>query len=382
MLMPNRTLGFLLAASLVAACGGGGPPDGGEPPPAPVDVAVVLSETVTEWDEFSGRLQAVESVEVRPRISGYVDEVHFDEGAIVEKGDLLFTIDDREYAAAVASARADVERAETRVDLARTDLARAEKLAAARAVSQEELEQRRGEIRQAEADLRASRAVLAQTELNLEFTRITSPISGRVGEALADPGNLVVPAESLLTTVVSIDPIHVVFEGDEGIYLKYQAQARSGERPSSRDVANPVRVGLAGDSDYPFEGKMDFVDNRVDPSTGTIQGRALLPNEDGFLIPGLFARVRLIGSAEHEELLIHEAAILTDQTRKYVYVVNDENRAVRRDITLGREVEGLRIVESGLEADEQIVVNGVRKIFFSGAKVIPNVVPMRPSEEG
>ena len=365
---------------VTAACQSGDAGDG-MPPPASVAVAEVIVKPIVEWDEFTGRIQAVNSVDLQPRITGYLEAVHFTEGAIVAEGDLLFTIDDREYRAAVASQRADVERAKTRVDLARQDLERSEKLVAARAVSVEELEQRRGELRQAEADLRSARAALDAAELNLEFTRVTAPIAGRVGEAMIRPGNLVTPAASTLTTLVSIDPIHVVFEGDERIYLKYQAQARAGERPSSRDVRNPVRIGLASDADFPFSGEMDFVDNQIDPATGTIQGRALISNPDGYLIPGLFARVRLLGSGEYDALLIHEAAVLTDQDRKFVYVVGADNAAVRRDIVLGREIEGLRVVESGLEPGERIVVNGVRKIFFSGAPVAPSVVPMTDPQQ-
>ncbi len=360
-----------LAALLTACGGGGGGPPGGQLPPAGVGVAEVVIREIVEWDDFTGRIQAVNTVQVQPRITGYIDAVHFAEGAIVAEGDLLFAIDDREYRAAVASRRADVVRAETRVELAKQDVARAEKLSEARAVSVEELERSRGEVKQAEADLRAANAALDQAALNLEFTRITAPIAGRVGEALIKPGNLVSPQGSILTTVVSIDPIHVVFEGDENIYLKYQAKAMAGERPSSRDVRNPVQVGLATGSDFPFHGEMDFVDNQIDPETGTIQGRALIPNPDGFLIPGLFARVRLLGGIPHEAVLIHEAAVMTDQDRKYVYVVTADNQAVRRDVSLGREVEGLRVVDAGLSAGERIVVNGVRKVFFSGAPVAP-----------
>jgi multidrug efflux system membrane fusion protein len=373
----TRQFGLGLVVLGLAACGGGeGGPPGGELPPAGVGVAEVVVKEIVEWDDFTGRIQAVNTVQVQPRITGYINEVHFAEGAIVDAGDLLFTIDDREYRAAVASRRADVVRAETRVELARQDSARSEKLAEARAVSVEELERSRGEVKQANADVRAAQAALDQAELNLEFTRITAPISGRVGEALIKPGNLVSPQGSILTTVVSIDPIHVVFEGDENIYLKYQAKAIAGERPSSRDVRNPVQVGLATGSDFPFHGEMDFVDNQIDPETGTIQGRALISNPDGFLIPGLFARVRLLGSGAHEAVLIHEAAVLTDQDRKYVYVVNGDNQAIRRDVTLGREAEGLRVVDEGLEPGERIVVNGVRKVFFSGAPLAPSAVDM------
>ena len=375
---PGNPQRLALLSTLVlalAACGGGGPPGGG-PPPAGVSVASVVQRPVIEWDEFTGRIEAVEAVNLQPRVTGYIEAIHFDEGAIVEEGDLLITIDDREFKATAAVQRADVARAETRLDVAQSDAERAAKLRDARAISVEEFEQRQGELRQAEADLRAARASLQRARLDLAFTRITAPISGRVGEALIERGNLVVPGESVLTTLVSIDPIHVVFEGDERIYLKYQAQAAAGERPSSRDVPNPVHVGLAADADYPFRGHMDFVDNQVDPATGTIRGRALIDNPDGYLIPGLFARVRLLGSGEYEALLIHDMAILTDQDRRYVYVVTDDNRAVRRDVTLGREVDGLRVVTSGLAAGEQVVVNGVRKIFFSGAPVQATTVPM------
>ena len=364
------------ALLILSGCGGGGGPEGGQFPPAGVGVAEVIVKPVVDWDDFTGRIQAVNTVQLQPRITGYLDAVHFEEGAVVNKGDLLFTIDDREYRAAAASQRADVARAETRVELAGQDLARSEKLADARAVSVEELEQRRGELKQAEADLRAARAALDAAQLNLDFTRITAPIGGRVGEALVKPGNLVTPTGSVLTTLVSIDPIHVVFEGDENIYLKYQAKAAAGERPSSREVPNPVQVGLASDQGFPYQGEMDFVDNQIDPATGTIQGRALIANPDGFLIPGLFARVRLLGSGEYEAILIHEAAVMTDQDRKFVYVVDEDNAAVRRDVVLGREVDGLRVVNSGLSAGDRIVVNGVRKVFFSGAPVAPQLAEM------
>lgn len=368
---------FPWLAVTAAGCGGGDGAAPGGPPPAGVGVAEVLVDSVVEWDDFSGRIQAVNTVELKPRIAGYLDDVHFEEGSLVAAGDLLFTIDDREYRAAVDSQRAAVARAETRLELASQDLERAQSLAEARAVSTEELERRDGELRQAEADILAARAALTASELNLEFTRIRAPIDGRIGEAMIKPGNLVSPGETVLTTLVSIDPVHVVFEGDENIYLKYQAQADAGERPSSRNAPNPVQVGLASGTDFPFRGYMDFVDNRIDPATGTIQGRALIDNPDGFLIPGLFARVRLLGSGEYEAILIHEAAVLTDQDRKFVYVVTPDNAAVRRDITLGREIDGLRAVRSGLEPGERVVVNGVRKIFFSGAPVSPADVDMR-----
>lgn len=372
-ILPSVSLITLICS--LSACGSGDS-GGGQPPPAPVNVAEVVSRNISDRDEFTGRIQALNTVSLQPRVSGYLHEVHFTEGALVKAGELLVTIDDREFQAAVALREADLSRATARSELARQDLARAEKLMAAKAVSSEEMEQRRGELKQADADVQSARAALRTAELNLSFTRITAPIDGRIGEALIRPGNLVTPSQSVLTTLVSIDPIHVVFEGDERIYLKYQAQARDGERPSSREARNPVHVGLASDLDFPFRGEMDFVDNQIDPATGTIQGRALIRNPDGFLIPGLFARVRLLGSGEYAALLIHDMAIMTDQDRKYVFVVNEQNQAMRRDVSLGREIDGLRVVTEGLVAGDRVVVNGVRKIFFPGAPVLPTEVPM------
>lgn len=349
-------------------------------PPAEVNVAQVVDREITEWDGFDGRIAAIESVEIRPRVSGYLMGMHFREGGEVEKGALLFTVDDREYRAALASAKANAARAATRVDVARDNLRRSEKLLEIRAVSQEELEAQRGELRQASADLQAARAGQEQAALELEFTRIRSPIAGVAGAAAVRPGNLVTAASTLLTTVVSMDPIYVEFEGDERMYLKYQEMARAGERGSSRDTRNPVRVGLADEKGFPHEGAMVFVDNALDPGTGTIRARAILDNKDRVFTPGLFARVQLLGSGKHPALLINERAILTDQDRKYVYVVGTDGKAMRRDITLGAQVEGLRVVREGLAATDRIVVNGVRKIFFPGAPVKTTLVPMDQPE--
>jgi membrane fusion protein, multidrug efflux system len=378
----QRTLAMPLAvliALTLAACG----KDGGEQhqmPPPQVNVAKVVQKSVTEWDDFSGRIEAVDSVEIRPRVAGYLEAVHFVEGSEVKKGDLLFTIDDREYRAAVDSAQANVARAQTRVEVAQLEAARAEKLLAVRAMSKEVFETRQGEVRQAEADRKAMQAALVQQKLNLEFSRIVSPIDGRVGEALIRPGNLVTPGTTLLTTVVSLDPIYVTFEGDERIYLKYQEMSRDGERQSSRDARNPVRVGLATDEGYPHMGEMVFVDNRMDPATGTIHAKALLSNEERLFTPGLFARVQLLGSGQHEAMLIHERAVMTDQDRKFVYVIGPNNAATRKDVKLGPQIDGLRVVTEGLAPEDLVVVNGVRKIFFPGMPVQPFTVPMDQPE--
>jgi multidrug efflux system membrane fusion protein len=378
-----RLAALAAAGALLAACGGGGAPP--QMPPSEVNVATVVAKRVAQWDEFTGRIEAVESVEIRPRVAGYLAGVHFEDGAIVKRGDLLFTIDDREYRAAADSAQAAVASAATRVEVARTEFARSEKLSAARAASTEELEQRRGELRRAEADLKAAEAQARQAALNLGFTRVTSPIDGRASLARLRVGSLVGAGEPVLTTVVSLDPVYVTFRGDERAYLRYQGMSRDGTRPSSRDAQNPVRVALADEAGFPHEGRMVFVDNAVDPATGTILARAELPNPKGVFTPGLFARVQLLGSGERDALLVHPQAVLTDQDRRYVYVAGQVTApqggpaytgAVRKDVVLGPSIDGLVVVEQGLEPGDKVVVNGMRKIFFPGAPIAPVEVPM------
>ncbi|MBE5314089.1 MAG: efflux RND transporter periplasmic adaptor subunit [Xanthomonadales bacterium] len=383
-----RLLPVALAVAVLTACSGGGGA-AMQMPPTEVNVATVVSKPVTQWDEFTGRIEAVEHIEIRPRVAGYLTGIHFKEGGAVKAGDLLFTIDDREYRAAVASARADLARAEARRALAETEFKRSQALVEARAVSAGELESRQNEARQADADVLAARARVEQAELSLGFTRITSPIDGRVSVARLRVGNLVSPGEPVLTTVVSLDPVYVSFQGDERAYLRYQALARRGERESSRDAANPVRVGLADEQGFPYEGRMVFVDNAVDPATGTIFARAELANPDGVFTPGLFARVQLLGERLDSALLVHPQAVLTDQDRRYVYVADQVTLppemggtgephlgAVRKDVVLGPIIDGLVVVEQGLDADDRVIVNGMRKIFFPGAPVQPIDVPM------
>ena len=258
------------------------------PPPPQVNVAQVLERRVKDWDEFTGRFQAVESVEIRPRVSGYIDEVAFKEGSQIKRGDLLFIIDPRPYKAEADHAAADVKRYKTALELAQIELARVQKLKDSGAVSQEELDERKSTLAQAEANVSASAATLESATLNQEFTRVTSPIAGRVGRAEVTRGNLVTGGTNggtLLTSVQSIDPIYVYFEGDEQAYLRYNQMARAGERPSSRDTPNPVRIGLANEDGFPHSGVMDFVDNQLNSQTGTIRARAVLENKDGLFTP-------------------------------------------------------------------------------------------------
>ncbi len=358
---------------LLAGCGGNAEQ---QMPPPDVSVAAVVQKSITQWDEYSGHIEAIDAAEIRPRVAGHLSKVHYDEGGLVEKGQLLFTIDSREYRAAADAARADAARADARLTVAKEELGRGEKLIGARAISQGELDTRRMEFQQAEADLLAAHAHVTEAELNLGFTYIKAPFAGRAGAALVKPGNLVAPNETLLTTLVSVDPVYVTFTGDERAYLRYQDLARAGNRESSRDVRNPVLVGLANEDGFPHKGEMDFVDNALDPQSGTIRARAVLPNPEGRFTPGLFARVRLLGESQTSALLIHEQAVLTDQDRRYVYIAGKENSAERRDVKLGPQVEGLVVVESGLKPGDKVIVNGMRKIFFPGQPVKPRVVPM------
>jgi multidrug efflux system membrane fusion protein len=371
------TLIAMLASAAAAGCRGEAA-TGSMPPPPEVSVATVLVKNVRPWDEFTGHIEAVETVELRPRVSGYIERVNYEEGGEVKKGDVLFVIDQRTYRAELARVEAELARATTQAGLARSEVVRAKKLADARAISTEELDQRNSALAQAEANIRAAQSAVDVALLDLEFTEVRAPISGRAGRALVTPGNLVStqPNATLLTTIVSLDPVYVYFEGDERSYLRYNAMSRNGERVSSRDARNPVRVGLAGDTGYPYEGEMDFMDNQVNRDTGTIRARAVLPNPDRVFTPGLFARVQLAGSDTFLATLIDDKAVLTDQDRKYVYVVGENASAERRDVRLGRMIDGLRVVEAGLEPGDRVIVHGVQKVFMPGMPVDAEVIAM------
>jgi RND family efflux transporter MFP subunit len=355
-----------LLAALVGLSGCGADATATAQAPAPqVSVASALEREVTEWDEFTGRVEAVESVEVRPRVTGYVESVNFTEGSTVRKGDLLFVIDPRPYRAELSKAEAELSRAVARSELAASDAARSKSLVDIKAVSREEYDTRVNASREATANVAAARAAVDAAKLNLEFTRVTSPIAGRVSKAAVTAGNLVTGgsnAATLLTTVVSLDPIYVTFEGDEQVYLKYTELARRGERQSSRDAANPVLMELANETDYPRHGTMVFVDNQIDPRTGTIRARASFENKDGFLTPGLFARIKLLGHNSYQAVLVDDRAIGTDQSQKFVYVVDAQSKVVYRPVKVGRLADGLRIVQQGLQPGETVIVNGLQRV--------------------
>jgi RND family efflux transporter MFP subunit len=350
-------------------------------PPPQVSVSQVLEREVAEWDEYTGRLEAVKTVEVRPRVAGAIERVAFKEGALVKKGELLFQIDPRPYQAELDKAQAEAQRAVDRAALTRAELERAQKLVEARAMSREEFDQRQTARAEAESAIRAANAAVASAKLNLEFTQIRAPIAGRIGRALITEGNLVAggpigaPVATLLTTIVSVDPIHVFFEADERSFLKYVDLAREGTRPSSREVRNPVLMGLASEEGSPHKGYIDFLENRLDASTGTMRGRAVFENKDGRFTPGLFARVRLVGSAPYRATLINDRAVGTDQGQKFVLVVDDKSAAQYRVIKLGPLIDGLRVVREGVKPGETIVVNGIQRVQ-PGMIVTPQKVAM------
>lgn len=362
---------FLLAATLIlSGCVGKPPP---EMPPPQVTVAQPLVRKITDWDEYTGRLAAVESVEIRARVSGYLQSVHFHDGALVQRGDLLFVIDPRPYQAALDQARAEATQARVRLDLATRDLDRGQRLIASRVISERDLDVLGREKLEATAALEAAQAAEKAAALNLGFTRIAAPVSGRIGRKLVTVGNLVTGEgkdTTLLTTLVSVDPIHVYFTADERAFLRYTRLAEQGIRPSSRTAANPVRLQLADEEGFPHEGVMDFVDNQVDEATGTMQGRAIFPNPAGDLTPGLFGRIQLLGEGPYEALILPDQAIGTDQTQRLVYVVGEDNVVVARPVTLGRALGALRIIRSGLKPTDRVVINGIQKIR-PGATVAP-----------
>jgi len=360
---------------MLAGCGGEATEQAAPPE---VMVAKVIERRIIDWDEYTGRFQAVDTVEVRPRVSGYIDRVLFREGQPVKKGEVLVIIDPRPYRADYDRAKAGLALAKSQQELASIEATRVQKLKDSGAVSREELDERLSALHQQDASVAAAQAALDAAALNLSFTTVTAPVDGRASRAEVTRGNLVTGGNNggtLLTTVVSVDPIYVYFEGDENAYLHYQALARAGERPSSRDAANPVRIGLANEQGFPHEGRMDFVDNQLDVRTGTIRARAVLDNKNGLFTPGLFARVQLLGSKEHDAILIEDRAVGTDQNQSYVLVLGSGNKLEYRAVQLGRAVEGLRIVRSGLKSGDVIVVNGLQRVR-PGAQVTPKTIVM------
>ncbi|WP_407434776.1 efflux RND transporter periplasmic adaptor subunit [Lelliottia sp.] len=375
-----NALGAILLSVLLVGCDNSVAQNAAPPAPA-VSAADVVVKSISQWDSFNGRIEAVESVQLRPRVSGYIDKVNYTDGQEVKKGEVLFTIDDRTYRAALEQAQATLARAKTQASLAQSEANRTDKLINTHLVSREEWEQRRSAATQAQADIRAAQAAVDAAQLNLDFTKVIAPIDGRASRALITSGNLVTTGDSasVLTTLVSQKTVYVYFDVDESTYLHYQNLARSGQGASSNHTALPVEIGLTGEDGYPHQGKVDFLDNQLTPSTGTIRMRALLDNAQRQFTPGLFARVRLPGSAEFNATLIDDKAVLTDQDRKYVYIVDKEGKAQRRDITPGRLAAGLRIVQRGLNPGDKVIVDGLQKVFMPGMPVNAKTVAMTAS---
>jgi multidrug efflux system membrane fusion protein len=346
-------------------------------PSAEVDAATVVRTQIRQWDEFNGRVNAVDSVEIRPRVTGYVKRIAFKEGDNVKKGDLLLVIDPRKYQATLNSALARLERAKASVVMNEAQDRRAQILVKNNAMSREDADTRRANFTQSQADVQDASAAVALARLDLEFTEVRSPINGRASRATLTLGNLAVSDETLLTSVVSQDPVYVYFDPDEHSYLRYSEQARNAQDHATK---LSVRVGLLNEVGFPHVGDVDFLDNQVDPTTGTIRLRATLSNKNRVFTPGLFARVQLSSSIENSAILIDDKAVLTDQDRKYVYVVGAGDVAERKDIQLGRMNEGLRIVESGLTPGDKIIIGGLQRIYYPGMPVKPSEVAMKTTK--
>jgi len=347
-----------------------------------VEVATVVSRNIVDWQSYSGRLEAVDRVEIRPLVSGTLTAVHFKDGALVNKGDVLFTIDPRPYAAEVEHARAQLTAAEARAAYTASDLARSERLLADNAIARRDYDGKQNAAREAAANLQAAQAALDSARLNLGYTQITAPVSGRVSRAEVTVGNVVAAgaASQALTTLVSVSHIYASFDVDERSFLKYINPARSGRKDKGETgVTVPVYLGLADETGFSRAGKIASVDNRVDTSSGTVRVRAVFDNADGALLPGLYARIRLGGGSERQAVLIDEKAVGTDQDKRFVLVLDPSNKTEYREVKVGSAQGSLRVVDSGLKPGERIVVNGLQRTR-PGETVAPNEVPMAKAE--
>jgi RND family efflux transporter MFP subunit len=371
-----RPLIVLLAVGL-SGCGDK-PPQPAAAAAPPVTVAQPVKRTVTDWDEFTGRFEAVEEVQVRARVGGFVTSVEFRDGAFVNTGDLLYVIDARPFEAVAEQADGQLSDARAKAELAKRELDRGLTLVQTSAVSESIVDQRRQALQAARAAEMQAAGALKAAQLNIEFSHVIAPMAGRVSRHLVSVGNLVQGSDNAsgtpLTSIVSLDPIYIYFDVDEATYLKNNKLWFEGRRPSSRDTPNPVQVTLTGETKPSHEGKMDFLDNRLDLSTGTLRSRAVIPNKDLSILPGQFGRVRLIGSAPYEALLLPDTAIATDQSRKIVFVVKDDDTVEARAVTLGPLDEGLRVIRDGLKPEDKVIVNGIQRARV-GAKVTPQTAP-------
>ncbi|MGB9364899.1 MAG: efflux RND transporter periplasmic adaptor subunit [Xanthobacteraceae bacterium] len=371
-------------APLLAGCGEGAPKQAASPPPA-VTVAKPTKQQVTDYDEYVGRFLAVDMVEVRARVSGYLDKVHFKDGEIVKQGDPLFSIDRRPFETSLAQVRATLAQARANLAFTEGDLARASQLVKDRTITEQTFEQRTQAKRVAEASVAAQEAAVRQAELDLQFTELKAPVAGRIGDRRVSEGNLVTGGTggntTMLATIVSIDPIRFEFTFDEGSFLRYERLGKEGKDTASRQTGIEVAVKLIDENDFSHPGRMDFVDNVIERSSGTIRGRASLANPNGTLTPGMFGRVRVPGSSPYEALLIPDNAIGSEQVRKYVLVVDGENVARIKYVTLGQLAGNLRVIKDGLSTDDRVIVNGLMRAR-AGSKVTPQEQGTPPAGAG
>ncbi len=355
---------------------------GGPPPAPPVTVAAPVAKRITLWDEYTGRFEAMEQVEVRARVSGFVEKVHFRDGQMIRQGDLLFTIDRRPYELTVEASRAEVARTRAQVALAENEVERAEGLTRNQTITVRDLDTRKSNLNVARAQQAAAEANLKAAQLNLDWTEVRAPISGRISDKRVDAGNLISGGQAganLLTTIVTLDPIHFLFEASEQDYIRYTRLAASGARPSGRENPNPVQVRLADETEWKREGRMDFVDNQLNTRAATIRGRAVFDNKDMFITPGTFGRMRLYGG-EADVLLVPDAIIVSDQTRKVVMTVGPENRVVPKPVTLGPLSDGLRVIRAGLAPTDRVIINGIASpMVRPGVVVTPQPGEIKPA---
>jgi multidrug efflux system membrane fusion protein len=373
-----------VASAVVGIAGAGAQATANPAAPAatPVSVAAVSESEVTAWDEFSGRLEAVERVDVRSRVAGAVQAVHFREGALVKKGDLLITIDPAPYTAEAERAEAQVAAAQARLSNAQGNQSRAQRLWDDRAISQREYEDRLNGMREAEANLRAAQAQRETARLNLGYTQVRAPVAGRIGRLEVTTGNLVAagPGAPVLTTLVSVSPIYASFDADEQVVARALGSLPGGSSARALIERIPVQMGTSGMAETPYQGRLQLIENQVDAKSGTVRVRAAFDNRDGALMPGQFARIRMGQPQAAHALLVNERAVGTDQNKKFVLVVGGDNKAQYREVTLGATVNGLRVVRSGLKAGERIVVNGLQRVR-PGSLVQPNPVSMEAKAE-
>ncbi|MGB7160940.1 MAG: efflux RND transporter periplasmic adaptor subunit [Tepidisphaeraceae bacterium] len=385
---PGLLAGMLASVMLIAAGGCKKPQAAAAPPPPAVTVARPIEREVIEWDEYTGRLEPTEMVEVRARVSGFIDKADFEEGAMVKAGQLLFVIDSRPFEAELAQARAEVQRAQAQRDYAANDFKRLEGLRPTGGASELEVENARQKMLEAEASIAAAKAQEQIAALDVEWTKVTAPISGRISRKIVTPGNLINGGggasasgnATLLTTIASLDPIYAYMDVDEQSVLKYQRLSQEKKRISARDMQIPIFMGLSSEEGFPHEGVVDFVDNRIDPDTGTLRGRGVFANPfPHYLTPGLFARLRIPGSGRYVALLIPDLAIGTDQDQRFLLVVKDDGTVERRAVRLGAQFGRFRAIEEGVTADDRVIINGLQRAR-PGEKVTAQEAPLNADE--